>query len=470
MLVRRALASSILSILPMLLPAAPAAADTPAREARPQDVPRVLYTGVEPTSTAIPNLVTRRASERLGADLAGEPSIQLVVITDDPTDTVPAPAAVLDRTAEGKAALDAATAALGKKDWPAAEQKAGEAVGHYEASAAVLTDLEPLARAWNTAGTAAAMQGREADARAAFRQALALDAGKPPAFAKQQRKARKAWDAASQEHKANARGGIHVEVKPGEASSVVFLDGQSQGEAPIDILDVAAGRHLLSVVAPGHHPYGAAIAVTAGAPTPVDVTLHPLVVSTTTPDAVRAALRAELKKRTRGGVLDASAKPVAARLAERVGATHIVLGMLSPSASSGYTLRVFLFRADGKLLAELDAAALDAELLNLENQTLSAFRATLAAIRAFPADRDITTSLTQVTSTGGDGGSGTLVEDANRRKTPQVPIEEPPARPIWKRPLFWVGVAGVVIGGTALAFAIASSGSPTSYDGTITLP
>lgn len=165
---RRALV--LAALLCATWPAARAAA-----QARPQDVPHVLLVGVEPTSRDVPPLVARRAAEQIARDLAAQPEIDLMAIVDDQVDlaTTPPPPPIADRLDEGNAALVASRSALDLKDWTRAEEQARRALEAIAFSAAVLADEELLVEGDVTLGVALALGGRDADARAAFRQAAA---------------------------------------------------------------------------------------------------------------------------------------------------------------------------------------------------------------------------------------------------------------------------------------------------------
>lgn len=437
-------------------------ASTAARaEDSPRDLPRVLYAGVEAAS-GVPPLVARRASERIATDLAADPAIRLlVVVEDDQKDVAPPPPVDVDRTAEARDRLVAARGALDKKDWPAAEEAALDAIALIAESAATLTDDTMLVDAHVVLGVARASRGDDAGARAAFAQALAFQPEKAPDLSRS-RDAKAAWKKAQKE--LGKPGSIEITVTPPEAAPRVFVDGQDHGEAPVRIGDQLPGWHLVRVVAEGYRTFGGRAQVSPGATLPLEIALEPVVAPITAPDAVRAALRAELAKRAAGGLLDASAKPILGRLAERVGATHVVVGFVAP-ASKGYALRLFVYRGAGAKLVELDTQALDAELLELEARTLAASRGATAAIRDFPEERDITATLARPDLTRTDGGG--LVEDGRRRRGP---VDEDPARPVWKNPWVWIGVGGVVAAGVILGFVLASGEPPTGYDGMITLP
>lgn len=445
-----------------------------AAQGRPQDVPRVLLVGVEPTSADVPPLVARRAAEHIARDLAAQPEIDLLAIVDDPVDaaTAPPPPQVADRLDEAKTAMVAARGAVDSQDYARAAEHARRAIEAYEASAAVLADEGLLVEAYQLLGVALALAGKETDAKAAFRQALAFEPTTTPDLKRHGKKVVKLYAEAQREYDKAPRSSLEITVEPESATAVVYIDGANHGEPPVKAMELGSGVHVVRIVAEGYQPHGERVLLAGGQPAKLAVTLESVTVSTAQADAVRAALRAELLKRAAGGVLDAGVKPVAARLAERAGATHLVVGMVS-ARPGGFTLRIFVFRAAGKKLVELDSAALDAELLELEHVTLAASRGVVAAIRDFPASRDITATITTV-GDGGDGRRGDgrrLVDDGrHRKKRGDEPVEVDEGPPVWKKWWFWAGVGGVVAGAVVLGATLSSTGSADGYEGSIVLP
>jgi hypothetical protein len=327
--------------------------------------------------------------------------------------------------------------------------------------------MDSLIDAYVTLGVALGMSGNDADAKAAFRQALAFEPTSPPVLAPYGKKIVKLWADAGKEYDGIKRSALKVTVTPSEATAIVYIDGANHGDAPIDAPEMGAGNHLVRVVADGYRAWGQRVQLTAGQPQTLAVTLEPTVADTGKPDAVRAALRSELKKRASTGLVDASAKPIAARLAERTAASHLVLGMIAP-AGKGYELRVFLFRASDKLLVQLDALPVDSELLQLESVTLAASRGIVASIHDFPTERDITTTLRKPGTTGVDDKTGKLVGDGRHRTRRDGPIDQP-ATPLYKKWWFWAGAGAIVVGAVLTGIALSGS-SPTGYDGSIVLP
>lgn len=440
--------------------------------AHPQDVPKVLIVGVAPTSSDVPPLVPKRAAELIAKDLAAQPDLLLLSIVDDAGDAATAapPPPPADRMDEAKGALTAAKNALDGKDYKRAAERAQNAIDAFEASAAVLPEagVNLLIDAYVDLGIALALSGKETDARAAFRQAMAFEPTSPPALAPYGKQVAKLWTTAGKEYDGVKRASVKITVTPAEAAAVVYIDGANHGDAPVDAPELGAGTHVLRVVAEGYRPFGQRVLLAAGAMQTVAVTLEPTVAAAGKPDAVRAALRGELKKRAATGLVDASAKPIAARLAERTAATHLVLGMISPSGK-GYELRVFLFRASDKLLVELDALPVDAELLQLEPVTLAASRGIVASIHDFPTERDITTTLHKTVDPTKDPGRGKLIGDGKQRThRGDGPIDQP-ASPLYKKWWFWGGVGAAIVGGVVLGVAL-SGGAASGYDGSVTLP
>ncbi len=457
-----------LPMLLVLLGALAAQSSVHADEPR-SAAPRVLLAGVE-AAPGVPPLVAKRTAELLARDLATQPDLVYLAIVDDIADATAAAAAAtsLDRVEEGKRALADAVAALETLDDIAAEEHARRAVAAFEASVAVLTDSGPPIDAYTALGVALAGQGKEPEARAAFGQALTLEPTTKlsPRYGKQ---LQKLWAAAKTELNGIRRGTIEVSAVPEEAQAAVFIDGANFGDAPVSAPNLPAGVHLVRVIAEGYAPHGERVLLGSGEKRSVTVQLEKKVAAADRPDAVRAALRGELRRRLGAGRLDADAKPIAAKLAERAGASHLAMAQIA-LGGSGYIVRLYLFRADGTLLAELDSSALDAELLLVESATLEASRRLRDALASFPVDRDIKATLTLPTVVEvapGDGRAGPLVGDNKKRKRRTAPIIAAPS-PIWTRWWFWAGVGSVTIGVAGAATLLDSS--VTGYEGTVVLP
>jgi hypothetical protein len=434
-------------------------------QGKPADVPRILLVGVEPTAKNVPPLLPRRVSERIAGDLAAQPELEVLGIVDDAGDSATAPPAppATDRLDEGKTSMIAARGALDAENLARAEERALRAARAFEDSAEVLTDENLLIDAYLVLGVTRSLQGRDDEARGAFRQALAFGPTTLPDVGRYGKKVVKAFADAQAEFAKLPRTSLHVEVEPGEVNAFVWIDGANRGEAPVDLMDLSPGVHLLRIVAEGYRLHGERVLL-AGAAARTTVVLESKVSSARAPDPVRAALRTELKKRAQAGVVDASAKPVFLRLAERTGATHLVVGMVGTQAQ-GFAIRLFLYRTEDKKLVELDAATFDAELLKLENATLAASRSLLRAIREFPVARDITATLSPHAVRTGDGEDSQLIGDGKHRDARDLGGQTS------HRTWWIVGGTGVVILTAAvIILTVSGSGTVEGYDGRVVLP
>ena len=79
-------------------------------------------------------------------------------------------------------------------------------------------------------------------------------------------------DYARNQHKLANRGSLRATIQQGAGPATVLLDGKPVGETPLELLEVDAGEHMLSVQRPYHQSHEQIVTISAD--TPVEVNAH----------------------------------------------------------------------------------------------------------------------------------------------------------------------------------------------------
>lgn len=371
----------------LLLAAAPALAQAPPSH-------RALVAPYQaPGAGGGSGLVAAKLSDGLKADLAGRPA-QLHLIHD-----AQAPQAgrsdFLGAGGGGSAHLAAArnhvkvgTGLLSTGRFEDAMRELSEALALFEANLAFLneeTELVEVHLAW---AAAAFQAGFEDDGEGSLRQALAMKPdlkaagrGYPPLFERLTDKFRR--------RQARQKPGV-LALTTDPSPATVFVDGVEVGQTPLDLDDLPQGGHYLRIVRPMYGVWAQKVpAPPEGERGELSVTLPPIGgEAAQAGDAQAADLAAqqslaELSATLSAGVTDARLSDRAYELSLRVGATHVVCGVVKAGATA-YLIQTFLLRAEPRALADLGTVTVDPELLELGVRTHEVAERVVAALDAFP--------------------------------------------------------------------------------------
>jgi len=338
-------------------------------------------------------LVAAKLSDGLKTDLAGRTS-QLYLIADAAAPQA-AGGGVFGPSGPGAANLAAArnhvkvgTGLLQTGRFEEAMGELAKALALFEANLAFLKDETELVEVHLAFAAAAFQAGYEDDGEAALLQALAMQLdlqvggrGYPPLFEKLSNKFRRRLK--------KKKAGI-VKLASNPTPATVFVDGREVGETPLELDDLVQGGHYLRLVRPMSGVWAQkVVAPKEGEQLDLAVDMPAIgEEAALAQDKGAADLAAqqslqELSATLGAGIVDARLKDRAYELSLRVGATHVVCGLVSASPTS-YRIRTFLLRAEPRSLADLGSVELDPELLELGVRTHEVAERIVAALHEFP--------------------------------------------------------------------------------------
>jgi tetratricopeptide (TPR) repeat protein len=398
-------------------------------------------------------LIPRRLTEQLRAELGTVETLELLADEEPTLAGGAASARVIDVRDEAKKLLETGRDALGKSEYEQAAELLTKAIKAYEESVAVLDDVRPIAYAQVLLAIAEGRRGRDAECANAFTAALLLHPASRPDLAAQPQKIRKAFDKARKAAAVKADAGATITAQPDGVD--ISVDGKAPVPAPA-VVELTPGVHYVRAARAGFVPAGARIIVKSGESLKLPLRLTPEAGGAGPGgDALKAAFQGEIIKRVQSGTIDSRLKDVAARFCERAKAAYLVVGHVS-RAPDGYLVRAYLYRKAGNRLIELDAAKLDAELVNLSAGLYQLAEHVTAATRRWPEGRDITTVQLDLGVRAGRGERGAAVDHGPVAVTGETGPHIDIAPPFWRTWWFWtiVGVAVIAGGSTAGALLL----------------
>jgi hypothetical protein len=241
---------------------------TPIGEDKPQLDGLVTVTLAIPTTVQgdATSLTVARVMRSVVANTPGFTHKDLEALLDQVDE---APHAALWREAEKQ--REKADLALSMMDLPVASDAYAQALIAYEQAAAGVRDIGPIVDALDKQATALVLQNDVKGAKLAWDRALALDPGfrsNPQAAAR----VLKAFDDVVRNYKTPAMGKLTLFTSSGGAE--VWVDGVPRGVAPLTI-DVAAGRHIVSMARDGFRSFGTTVDVKKGLEATVQAALKP---------------------------------------------------------------------------------------------------------------------------------------------------------------------------------------------------
>jgi len=263
-----------------------------------------------------------------------------------------------------------------------------KALDLFEANLAFVKDETELVPVHLAFAAAAFQAGYEDDGEAALKQALAMQPGLtvsgkglPPLFQRLTDKFRRRMKKAK-------RGTLHLTSDPSPAT--VFVDGKEVGETPLELDDLAPGDHYLRLLRPMSGVWANRVAAPPGGQrVELAVEMPPIggeAAGTQDAGAAdEAAQRSlqELAATLAAGIVDGRLKDRAYELSLRVGATHVVVGLVTAGPTS-YRIRTMLLRAEPRALADLGIVDIDPELLELGVRIHEVADRVAAAVGQFP--------------------------------------------------------------------------------------
>ena len=172
----------------------------------------------------------------------------------------------------------------------------------------------------------------------------------PPAFVR-------AFEAARQRVLSGPRGSLRV-LAPAGAPVQVLLDGRPLGTAPVQLVEVPTGVHVVRAERAGE-AWAETVTLLAGA----ELLVQPR------PGALAGGPTSELQADLGKGQLDRPAATKAAKLARHAGAQAALVGAVARE-QGGLAARSFLVLAKGDRVIPLSAMALDAEMLGASLEVL----------------------------------------------------------------------------------------------------
>ncbi|MCA9519024.1 MAG: PEGA domain-containing protein, partial [Myxococcales bacterium] len=188
-----------------------------------------------------------------------------------------------------------------------------------------------------------------------FRPGLALDKrAVPPAAAQALERLKVLWGSSATEE---------VEVQANAPDARVYVDGILVGTAPATGRDLARGKHVVRVVAPGYEPW--ADQVDAGRTKVVKAKLKAVKGGAAVVAAVDAATPEALAEAARTGGYGGRFDSAAAALCAKHGLDGIVLTYIAPRPEE-YVLAAFWFDAGKKQLVEVAPASIDLDLATMQ--------------------------------------------------------------------------------------------------------
>lgn len=274
----------------------------------------------------------------------------------------------------------------------AAMTELSAALEGFEANLAFVKDESELLNVHLKYAAAAFMAGYDDDGEAALKQALimnpelSIDSARfPPLFKRLVGKFKRRM-------KKLKKARLSITSDPSPAT--VYVDGGDPiGETPIqdkDAIELMPGAHYIRVVRPMMGVWARKIDV--GAPGEAKVLHVPLPTMGAeatgggdkgAADAAAVQSVKELSAALAAGDIDRRVKDRAYEVALRVGATHVVFGVVAPAQSS-YALRTFLLRVEPREAVDLGVVHVDPELLELGVMVHEVAERIVAALDNFP--------------------------------------------------------------------------------------